>query len=109
MGSYDITVSGGVSDNYTFTYVKGTLSVTSSSAQITIPAIGEKSYGDPAFDLRASSPNTESPITYTVDDPTIARVDNGVVTILKAGSTTITARQAASATLRRHRLTYSSR
>ncbi len=97
VGSYDITVSGGVSDNYTFTYVKGTLSVTSSSAQITIPAIGEKSYGDPAFDLRASSPNTESPITYTVDDPTIARVDNGVVTILKAGSTTITARQAASA------------
>ena len=97
VGSYDITVSGGVSDNYTFTYVKGTLSVTTSSAQITIPAIGEKSYGDPAFDLRASSPNTESPISYTVDDPTIARVDNGVVTILKAGSTTITARQAASA------------
>ena len=96
-GTYDITVSGGKSDNYSFSYKKGSLTITSSSVQISISPIGEKKYGDAAFDLQATSPNQETPITYTVADPTVARIDNGRITILKAGSTTITARQAASA------------
>ncbi|MBS1352809.1 MAG: hypothetical protein HPZ82_04665, partial [Coprobacter sp.] len=96
-GTYDITAAGGKSDNYSFSYKKGTLTITSSSVQISISPIGEKKYGDAAFDLQATSPNQETPITYTVADPTVARIDNGRVTILKAGSTTITARQAASA------------
>ena len=96
-GTYDITAAGGKSDNYSFSYKKGTLTITSSSVQISISPIGEKKYGDAAFDLQATSSNQETPITYTVADPTVARIDNGRVTILKAGSTTITARQAASA------------
>ena len=96
-GTYDIPAAGGKSDNYSFSYKKGTLTITSSSVQISISPIGEKKYGDAAFDLQATSPNQETPITYTVADPTVARIDNGRVTILKAGSTTITARQAASA------------
>ena len=96
-GTYDITAAGGKSDNYSFSYKKGTLTITSSSVQISISPIGEKKDGDAAFDLQATSPNQETPITYTVADPTVARIDNGRVTILKAGSTTITARQAASA------------
>ena len=96
-GTYDITAAGGKSDNYSFSYKKGTLTITSSSVQISISPIGEKKYGDAAFDLQATSPNQETPITYTVADPTVARIDNGRVTILKAGSTTISARQAASA------------
>ena len=96
-GTYDLTAAGGKSDNYSFSYKKGTLTITSSSVQISISPIGEKKYGDAAFDLQATSPNQETPITYTVADPTVARIDNGRVTILKAGSTTITARQAASA------------
>ena len=95
-GTYDITVSGGKSDNYTFIYKKGTLTVTSAAAQITITPIGEKTYGDAAFNIQATSTNTATAITYTVADPTVATISNGRVTILKAGSTTITASQAAS-------------
>ena len=71
-GTYDITVSGGKSDNYTFIYKKGTLSVTSAAAQITISPIGEKTYGDAAFNIQATSTNTATAITYTVADPTVA-------------------------------------
>ena len=95
-GSYDIVVSGGAAENYTLRYVNGTLSVLASSGELTFTAIGEKTYGDAAFDLQVSSPNTETPITFTVEDPTIASISGNTVTILKAGSTTITAHQDAS-------------
>ena len=64
--------------------------------ELTFSEIGEKSYGDAPFALQVSSPNTETPIVFSIEDGSIARIDNGVVTLLKAGSTTITARQEAS-------------
>lgn len=64
--------------------------------ELTFSDFGEKSYGDAPFTLQVSSPNTETPIVFSIEDGSIARIDNGVVTLLKAGSTTITARQEAS-------------
>lgn len=95
-GKYDISISGGNDENYDFIYIKGILTVEVSSVELTFSEIGEKSYGDAPFALQVSSPNTETPIVFSIEDGSIARIDNGVVTLLKAGSTTITARQEAS-------------
>ena len=95
-GKYDISISGGNDENYDFIYIKGILTVEVSSLELTFSDFGEKSYGDAPFALQVSSPNTETPIVFSIEDGSIARIDNGVVTLLKAGSTTITARQEAS-------------
>ena len=95
-GRYDIIVSGGEDENYRFVYVKGALTVTASSGELTFTAIGEKTYGDAPFALKISSPNTETPITFSIEDESIATISDGTVTILKAGKTTISAHQAAS-------------
>ena len=57
-----------------------------------------KRAGDPAFDLHATSNNTESPITFTSSNPAVVSVasQNGIwkATALAEGSATITAQQA---------------
>ncbi|MBU3704505.1 MAG: hypothetical protein FGM42_09075, partial [Ilumatobacteraceae bacterium] len=58
--------------------------------------IANKTFGDEAFDLVAPKSNSKGDFSYTVDDPTIATVSAaGRVTILKAGTVTITAKQTA--------------
>ena len=51
-----------------------------------------KVYGDAAFSVSATGAVSGSSVSYTSSNPAVATVDNtGKVTILKAGSTTITA------------------
>lgn len=54
-----------------------------------------KVVGDPPFTLTATS-SSGLPITYKSSDPKVASVNGNVVTILKHGTTTITAAQAGS-------------
>lgn len=65
------------------------------SAVITFPAIPVKTYGDPDFSLAVTSNNTVNPVTFSVDNPALATISDGTVHILKAGTVTITASQAA--------------
>lgn len=95
-GVYTITVQGGEAANYEFNYVNGTLTIGASEAKMSIAEIGAKTYGEAPFALHVSSTNTESPITYSIKDESVATIDGGIVTILKAGRTEITASQAAS-------------
>lgn len=64
---------------------------------ITFNAIPGKTYGDPDFDLLATSTNTSIPVTFTSSDTTIATIVNDHVHIRKAGYVNITASQAGNA------------
>ena len=63
---------------------------------ITFGALASKTYGDAAFALTASA-SSGLTVSYVSSDTSVASVSGGAVTILKAGSTTITASQAGDA------------
>ncbi len=92
-GTYPITVSDGVSTNYSFSYVEGTLTVNKADQTITFDALVDRTVGDAAFDLTATASSGLS-ITYTSSDENVASVSGSTVTILNAGTTTVTASQA---------------
>ena len=111
VGTFPITCSGGVDDNYVFTYVSGTLTVTPRALTVT-PANKTKVYGDTftAFtgtvtgiqggDSITVTYNSNGaaatagvgtyPITATLDDP-LNRLANYTVT-LNSGTLTVTPR-----------------
>ncbi|RQO66034.1 hypothetical protein DBR43_27730 [Pedobacter sp. KBW06] len=63
------------------------------SQSISFIAIAAKTYGDPSFTLGSANSSAGLPVTYTATDPSIVSIAGNVATILKAGSTTITASQ----------------
>ncbi|WP_461138698.1 carbohydrate-binding protein [Spirosoma pomorum] len=69
-------------------------------AVITFAELPARTAGPEPFELKATSNNTETPITFTSSDPTIVSVSNasGIwkATALAAGTATITAAQAGS-------------
>lgn len=93
VGEYTITVSGGRSENYEFTYVsgkltivpaQGTLTITGSSHEVTI---GQTMY------LQAHLNGFRPNVIWSSSDEDVAVVDeNGKVTIVGAGNATITAK-----------------
>lgn len=60
---------------------------------ITFAGLTSKTYGDANFDLGATS-TSGLPVAYAAADPTVVSISGNTVTILKAGSTKITASQA---------------
>ena len=99
-GAYPITVSGATSDNYSFVYVNGTLTVNPKLTQtisFTVPST--KVYGDADISVAASSNNNTIAITYTSSNLLVATIAaDGTLHIVGAGNTTITASQAGDAT-----------
>ncbi|WOK06924.1 T9SS type A sorting domain-containing protein [Imperialibacter roseus] len=61
---------------------------------ITFGEIETKTFGDADFDLTATGGDSGLPLTYASGDETVATVSGATVTIVGAGSTTITASQA---------------
>jgi hypothetical protein len=98
VGSTVITASQAGNTNYNAaTVVTQTLVVGKANQTITFGAITAKAYGDPNFTLAATA-SSGLAVTYTSSDPTVATVTSaGVVTIVGAGSTVITANQAGNA------------
>ena len=64
---------------------------------ITFGALSTKTYGDSSFELAATA-SSGLGVTYASSDTSVATVSGNTVTILKAGTTTITASQAGDAT-----------
>jgi hypothetical protein len=92
-GTYAITPSGFSSTNYAITFVAGTFTITGSVAQtITFGAIAGKTYGDAVFTLGATA-SSSLPVSYASSNTGVATLSNDTVTIIGAGSTTITASQ----------------
>ncbi|MEO8252837.1 MAG: T9SS type A sorting domain-containing protein [Flavobacterium sp.] len=58
-------------------------------------AIADKVVGDPEFKLTAPTSNSDGAFTYISSDQNVATVSGSTITILAAGTTTITANQAA--------------
>ncbi len=69
------------------------LTISKLTQTITFTALPTKTFGDANFDLSATS-SSGLPVTYTSSDPSIASINGARVTLLKAGSITITAAQA---------------
>ena len=93
VGTYDIVPSGGVSTNYSFTYVNGTLTITQASQTITFNALTARCSNTAAFALSATS-SSGLAVTFASGTPSVATVSGSTVTIVGAGSTDITASQA---------------
>ncbi|MBX0290504.1 T9SS type A sorting domain-containing protein [Hymenobacter sp. HSC-4F20] len=74
---------------------------TPSQAVISFGALAGRTVGDTPFALSATSTNSATPITFTSSNPAVASVSNAggqwQATVVGAGTTTITASQAASA------------
>jgi hypothetical protein len=94
-GGYPITVSGAGSPNYTITYEPGILTLTAAKQQqnIAFAALPAKIYGSADFATGATV-NSGLTIAYSSSDPAVATVTNGIIHMLKAGTTNITASQA---------------
>ena len=99
IGIYPITPSaatGGTFSpaNYDITYTtSGTLTVNLTGQTISFGALAAKTYGDAPFGLIATA-SSGLTVSYESADPSVASVSGSTVTILKAGSTVITATQA---------------
>ena len=93
-GSYPIVAGAGTLKcaNYDLVPVNGTLNVFKSCQEITFPAIPERTFGDPLFEIIASA-CSGLPLNFRSSDPNVARVDGGVITITGAGSAVISAFQ----------------
>ncbi|WP_299125319.1 MBG domain-containing protein [uncultured Tenacibaculum sp.] len=74
-----------------------TVTVTGTLPQnITFGALATKTYGDTTFNLSATS-NSGLPVSYASSDTSIATISGNTVTIIGAGTVTITASQAGNA------------
>ena len=83
-----------------FVPMSNTVTATHSATQsqtITFNLLATKGYGDATFDLTATS-DSGLPVSYVSSDTSVATISGTTVTIVGAGTTTITASQAGDAT-----------
>lgn len=85
--------------NYDINFTEGVFSITTLQLQtITFNSLASVTYGDPAFALSAAGGGSGNPVTYRVDNPSVATVQNGLVTIVGAGAVNIIADQSGNST-----------
>jgi autotransporter-associated beta strand protein len=94
VGSYAVTAT--INDVGYQGSASGTFEISKASQTITFVALSTKTYGDASFALTATA-SSGLPVSYVSSDPLVASVAGSTVTILKAGTTTITANQAGNA------------
>ena len=92
-GTTTITISQASNDFYAPVSKVISLIVNKQSVNINANDI-VLTYGDPAFNLTASSPVTDRGFTFTISDGTIGSISGNVLSILKPGTTNITVSQA---------------
>ncbi len=98
VGTFDITKGTlAASNNYSMTFVKGTLTVSAKDVQdVTVANIPAKTYGDDSFALEVTDNSTAlGELTYTSSNADVATVSaDGTVTVKTAGTTNITVSRA---------------
>jgi len=94
VGSTTITASQVGNANYDAAAdVPQTLAVDKAGQTISFAALANKTYGDADFSLNATGGASGNTVTYSSSNPLVATVSGNTVTIVGAGSTTITASQ----------------
>jgi hypothetical protein len=86
----------GVLGNYNVTYNTANFTINKADQTITFGPLGNSVVGDPPFTLGATA-SSGLPVSYTSSDPNVATVSGSTVTIVGAGTTTITASQSGDA------------
>ena len=93
VGSTTITASQPGNNNYNAaTTVEQMLTVVKADQAITFDALSGKTYGDAAFELTATA-SSGLVVAYSSSDESVATISGNTVTIVGAGTTTITATQ----------------
>lgn len=95
-GTSTITVSQEGNKNYHSAVKTRELVVAKANPVLTFTAPGPKVYGDPNIALTATSTNSQTAITFTSSNTAVATVNGPMLTIVGAGTTTLTASQAGS-------------
>lgn len=90
VGVYAISSTLSAGANYNITFVSKNFTITKATQTITFGAVTHSNKD--VFDLTAMS-SSGLPITYISSDTNIATVSGNTVTVLSAGTTTITAKQ----------------
>lgn len=96
VGTYASSCSGAASENYSFAYVDGSVTVNAKTVSLSWSDLS-KTFGDPAFALTAPTAtgvggaSVAGTTTYVSSDTQVASVSAGVVTIVGAGTATLTA------------------
>lgn len=89
----DVTVQSATLDfNYGGSGVGSNYQPVLEDQTIEFPVLTEKTFGDTSFELTAYA-TSDLEVTFTSSNPAVAQVQNNVVTIVGAGTTTITAYQ----------------
>jgi len=97
VGTTTITATQAATTNYTSGSVTASLVVSAIAPTIGTLTAPAKNFGDASFNLTAPTSNSSGAFTYTSSNTAVATVTSGgMVTVVGAGSTTITAIQAAS-------------
>lgn len=93
-GNTVITASQAGNSNYNSALdVVQNFTVVSQNQSITFNALSNKVYGDGSFTLHATAVSG-LPVTYASSDTNVAKISDSTVTVMGAGTTTITATQA---------------
>gem|GEM_PF-5284272 len=93
-GTYSITIGTVTSTEYNITFVNENFEITKATPTIEFSDI-VKTYGDTDFTLTATSSNTNA-FSFAIANASVATLSGSTVSIIGAGSTVITATQAAS-------------
>ncbi|MBJ6723318.1 MBG domain-containing protein [Geomesophilobacter sediminis] len=97
VASYDIVTGLGslTARNYTFILQNGRLNVIKSCQEIVFPPLQDRTYGDPPFQIVALACSGLN-LTFASSSTNVVRINGNVITIVGAGSATVTASQTGS-------------
>jgi hypothetical protein len=96
-GTSTITASQNVWTNYASATTSETLTVNPITTVLSNFSISSKRVGDASFNISPPSTNSNGSITYTSSNTAVATIAGNAITIVGAGSSTITASQASNA------------
>jgi uncharacterized protein YjdB len=96
IGQTTITCSHYETPNYSSAYAEIVLNVVPGVTKLGTFSISDKTYGQASFAIKNPTSNSNGSFSYTSSEPSVATITrNQILTIKKAGSTTITCTQAA--------------
>jgi hypothetical protein len=96
VGSTIITAQQAAAGNYSAGSITATLSVSAAGPSLGSFSVAPVTFGAAPFSLTPPSSNSAGAFSYSSSNPAVATVSGNTVTVVGAGSTTLTASQAAS-------------